>query len=43
MILFLLKVVPVLFLGGVATSFAEYKFKYNLYEFLKEKLSKKKS
>lgn len=32
MVHFLLKYVPILFAGGLATSYAEYKFKYNLYE-----------
>lgn len=34
--------VAALFGAGVATSFAEYKFDYSLYELVKEKLTGKK-
>jgi hypothetical protein len=35
MLHFALKYLAVLFAGGVATSYAEYRFKYNLYEDIK--------
>jgi hypothetical protein len=38
MFLHILKYVLVLFAGGVATSYAEYKFKYSLYDTIKDKL-----
>jgi hypothetical protein len=34
----LLKVVPVLFAGGLITSAVEYYLKYNLYDTIKDKL-----
>lgn len=37
-VLFVLKYGAVLFAGALAASFAEYKFKYNLYDLLKDKL-----
>ena len=40
-VLFLLKYGLVLFAGGLATSFAEYKFNYSLYDLLKDKLTGK--
>lgn len=36
--LFILKYVLILFAGGVATSYAEYRFNYNLYDLIKDKL-----
>lgn len=38
MIHFLLKYVPILFAGGLVTSFVEYKLNYNLYDTIKDKL-----
>ena len=40
MIHFLVKYLLVLFAGGVATSYAEYKFKYNLFEDAKNLVAK---
>ena len=42
-LLHVLKYIAVLFAGGLITSFAEYKFDYNLYDTLKDKLFPKKS
>lgn len=38
MVLFLLKALPIAFVGGVLTSAAEYYFKYNLFDLLKDKI-----
>lgn len=35
-------ILGVLFAGGLLTSYAEYRFDYNLYELLREKLTGKK-
>lgn len=43
MVHFLLKYIPILFAGGLATSYAEYKFQYSLYETIRGLFSKKKS
>lgn len=37
-VLFVLKHIPVLFVGGLLTSVAEHYFNYNLFELIKEKL-----
>ena len=41
MYLFLLKYGLILFAGGVATSYAEYKFQYSLYKFIAGLFGKK--
>ncbi len=38
MALFLLKYIPILFVGGLLTSAAEHYFNYNLFELIKSKL-----
>jgi len=42
MILFLLKYIPILFVGGFLTSFAEKKFQYSLYDTIIGLFKKKK-
>jgi hypothetical protein len=34
----MIKILLLLLAGGVATSYAEYKFSYNLYDFVKDKI-----
>lgn len=39
----MLKVIALLFAGGLATSFAEYHFSYNLYDSIKDAIVKLRS